>query len=607
MSTHPVTIGPYRVEAEIGRGGMGVVYRVHDGKLDRTVALKLLPLEFASRPELLARLEREARALAAISHPNVATIHGLEEYDGRRCLVLEFVEGESLAERLRRGPLSVDEALDVAAQVAHGLAAIHEADLVHRDLKPGNVMLAPDGRVRVLDLGLARTETGPGGTPGPDGTTATLEGVVLGTPASMSPEQARGEALDSRSDVWSLGVLLYECLVGHNPFQRTSTQETLACVLRDHADLDALPAVTPDPVRELLVRCMRRDRRRRLQSARDIALLLEEARALPAPVRSADRSETEAIREGRFPIDDELVRQLDRGGFDSSLVGWEMRYSDNLRPSENLLLWLPSFGGDHTTLSWRHLQSECAYRVVVATPVGMEPDGKMRPRISVENQFILLHAFAKWLRSRENPSRLMIGGFSCGADFSLRTAACAPPGLFDALISVDPNLERETCFLSGMFAELDPERSEDVLGVLKRCYEQCRSVEEWLMLSGHLLACVDKLKDDFGALVGQARDISDPFRPGAADEDSPFADWYREANDRVRVQRHIFADNHGNRRVLGALRLRHLEDGCLGERFDEASVRFTSESGHMEMSHTGNLLRVIDDAVEALGGGWTGS
>ncbi len=278
-------IGPYTVEAEIGRGGMGVVYRATDTRLGRPVAIKALPEDLADDPERLARFEREARTLAALNHPNVAGIHGVEEHEGRRYLILEYVDGETLAERLDRGPLAVDESLEVCAQICRGVEAAHEAGIIHRDLKPANVKLTPDGKVKVLDFGLAK-ETKEGSSSSADLTRSptitaaqspTAAGVILGTAPYMSPEQARGRPVDRRSDVWSLGVMLYECLTGASPFVGETVSDSIAAILQAEVDFDRLPAATPQSVRRVLRRCLQRDKDRRFRDIGDVGLELAEA------------------------------------------------------------------------------------------------------------------------------------------------------------------------------------------------------------------------------------------------------------------------------------------------------------------------------------------
>jgi len=261
---------------------MGEVYRARDPRLQREVAIKALPEEFQLDAERLARFEREARMLAALSHANVAAIHGLEEQNGARFLVMELVDGETLDERLASGPLPVDEALDVCVQIARGLEAAHAAGIVHRDLKPSNVKIRPGGGVKVLDLGLARTieSSRPiNSSLSPTVTTpATRDGVILGTAAYMSPEQARGKPVDARSDVFSFGCVLYECLTGKQAFGGETVSDVLSAILRAEPDWSALPSDTPARARDVLARCLRKDSDRRVQSMADARIELEDAK-----------------------------------------------------------------------------------------------------------------------------------------------------------------------------------------------------------------------------------------------------------------------------------------------------------------------------------------
>jgi Tol biopolymer transport system component len=268
------TLSHYRITAALGTGGMGEVYRATDTKLHREVAIKVLPSEVAQDPERLARFEREAHLLASLNHPNIAAIYGLEEAEGKPFLALELVEGEDLKERLARGAIPVDEALEVAEQIAEALEAAHNKGIVHRDLKPANVKLTPDGKVKVLDFGLAKAWSGEE----PDGSspsaalsqsptlahTGTVAGVILGTAAYMSPEQARGKPVDRRADVWSFGALLWEMLSGHALFAGETVTDVIAQVVTKEPDVEELPGAIPVPVRRLIARCLRKDPRIRL-------------------------------------------------------------------------------------------------------------------------------------------------------------------------------------------------------------------------------------------------------------------------------------------------------------------------------------------------------
>ena len=276
-------LGGYEILSLLGAGGMGEVYRARDSKLDRDVAIKVLPDAFARDQERLLRFEREAKLLASLNHPHIAAIYGFEESGGKRFLVLEFVEGDTLGGRLKSGPLPVDEALEVAKQMAEALEAAHEKGIIHRDLKPANVMVTPGGTVKVLDFGLARAMADDSGSTAivPDSPTITADytkpGVVLGTAPYMSPEQARGRPLDKRTDIWSFGVILYECLTGSMLFHGETATDSMGAIMHREPDWAALPAETPPTVRLLLRRCLAKDRRRRLQAIGDARLELEEA------------------------------------------------------------------------------------------------------------------------------------------------------------------------------------------------------------------------------------------------------------------------------------------------------------------------------------------
>jgi len=288
------TLAQYTITGELGAGGMGEVWRAEDTKLGREVALKVLPQEFAADPERMARFEREAKVLASLNHPNIATLYGLETVSGTDTetgadtvfLAMELVEGEDLAERIKRGPIPVEEAIPIALQIAEALEAAHEQGIVHRDLKPANIKLRPDGTVKVLDFGLAKAwdadTDGANLSMSPTLTAhATAAGVILGTAAYMAPEQAAGIAADRRADIWAFGVVLWEMLTGHRLFDGETVSHVLASVLKDEVDLDAMPDDTPVPLRDLVDRCLRKKPKQRLQAIGDARVVLEEYVADP--------------------------------------------------------------------------------------------------------------------------------------------------------------------------------------------------------------------------------------------------------------------------------------------------------------------------------------
>jgi serine/threonine-protein kinase len=277
-------IAHYEILSAIGRGGMGEVWRAEDTKLGRQVAIKALPETFARDADRLARFEREAKLLASLNHPNIAAIYGLEEQEGKRFLILELVEGGTLADRISGGAIPVEEALALAVQVADALEAAHEKGVVHRDLKPANIKVTSDGKVKVLDFGLAKafTNTSDAHTSqSPTISMATQQGVILGTAAYMSPEQARGREVDKRTDIWAFGCVLFEMLCGKAAFPGADVTDILAAVVRAEPGWDGLPAGLPPKLREILERCLEKDPRNRRRDIGDVRVDIERVQAHP--------------------------------------------------------------------------------------------------------------------------------------------------------------------------------------------------------------------------------------------------------------------------------------------------------------------------------------
>jgi serine/threonine-protein kinase len=298
-------ISSYEITALIGVGGMGEVYRARDMKLERLVAIKTLPESFAHDSERLARFQREAKTLAALNHPNIAIIHGVEESDAIRALVMELVEGPTLADRIAQGPIPIDEALPIARQVAEALEAAHEQSIIHRDLKPSNIKLRPDGVVKVLDFGLAKSlDPSPGTIDASQSPTITSPamtqaGVILGTAAYMSPEQARGKVVDKRADIWAFGCVLYEMVTGRRAFAGDEVADTLAKVLETQPDWLALEAAVPLRVRELLHQCLEKDARRRLRDIGDALADLQNVATTSAEYRTTGAPPHPSVRPWR--------------------------------------------------------------------------------------------------------------------------------------------------------------------------------------------------------------------------------------------------------------------------------------------------------------------
>jgi len=282
-------LGGFTIQARLGAGGMGEVYRAHDSKLGRDVAIKILPAAWTMDADRRARFDREARTLASLNHPHIGAIYGIEDIDDSRALVLELVEGPTLADRLGAGALPLREALNVASQIADALDAAHQNGIVHRDLKPANIKIRPDGQVKVLDFGLAKTidrEAAPGLTQAATANVGTEAGVILGTVAYMSPEQARGALVDKRTDVWAFGCVLYEMLTGRSAFARPTSSDSIAAVLEHEPDWRTLPPSTPSAIVRLVRRCLEKDVARRLRDIGDARAEIEDARADTSTART---------------------------------------------------------------------------------------------------------------------------------------------------------------------------------------------------------------------------------------------------------------------------------------------------------------------------------
>jgi eukaryotic-like serine/threonine-protein kinase len=327
-------LGSYQIASRIGAGGMGEVYRATDTKLGREVAIKVLSVEFALDGDRLARFDREARALASLNHPNIATIHGVQDEGGTVALVMELVEGQTLADRIARAPLPLRETVAIARQIAEALEAAHERGIVHRDLKPGNVMIRPDGTVKVLDFGLAKDLRAEAAALAPTVALQTEAGVMMGTPAYMSPEQVRGEVVDRRTDIWAFGCVLFEMLTRTRLFDGASSADTVSKVLTLPIDPSAMPRDVPAPLAHLLARCLERDTRRRLRDIGEARVLLEE----PATLLATTGTSSQKTLSWRAGVPIALVA-LFIGGIITGLTAW--RLARDTRPQRVTYTSLP--------------------------------------------------------------------------------------------------------------------------------------------------------------------------------------------------------------------------------------------------------------------------
>jgi serine/threonine protein kinase len=356
-------VGPYEVIAPIGSGGMGEVYRARDTKLDRDVALKVLPALFADDPERLVRFRREAHLLASLNHAHIAQVHGFEDSSGVAALVMELIDGPTLADRMASGPLPLEEARLIARQIAEALEAAHDRGIIHRDLKPANIKVADDGTVKVLDFGLAKALDSGAGPAGDALSSPTLTaratqlGVILGTAAYMAPEQARGRAVDKRADIWAFGVVLYEMLSGRRAFDGEEISDVMASVLRQEIDWSALPAATPPSIRGLLRRCLERDPKQRLRDIGEARIILESRGNHPDVVSELTSDPGEELDPSPSPDGKWVAFISDRTGRNEVILARFMAEGSTLRLGRRL----PVSTGGGIDPFWRKDGREIVY------------------------------------------------------------------------------------------------------------------------------------------------------------------------------------------------------------------------------------------------------
>jgi hypothetical protein len=588
---------------------MGEVYRATDTKLRRDVAIKVLPPEVARDPERLARFQREATLLAALNHPNIAAIYGLEEHAGQPFLVLELVEGEDLQQRLRRGAISVDETIEIAKQICEALEEAHDKGIVHRDLKPANVKLTPSGKVKVLDFGLAKAWAGdraPGYSIDPSISptlthTGTRAGVILGTAAYMSPEQARGRVVDQRTDVWAFGTVLWEMLTGRPLFAGEAASDVLAAVLREEPDLKRLPREAPPGVARLLRRCLRRDASRRLRDMGDARLELEEAFAETAaagPAAGEEPGRRDAAAERAWPLTTEVCRHLNRETLDAAVIGDGLAYIDNGRSSDVLVVFVPGFGFGHGVFA--DALSRSPYHAVALTPYGFEEARRRRTPLPIADHLTILRLFQESLLRDTKPRTRVLCGFSSSADVVLR--AVSEGGMdhrhVDGILALSPNLSLETCFFSRRVAEIPDDGDDEILDIAREVGATMRSPEAWLQMNPYLVELVRKYHSDVGALRSHGRDIIAPF---LKDGECPFAGWYRAARSAgVRVRAVFAGAEDGEQRPLRALRLAHVDRQVFGPDFSDGDIVTERDALHMGLMSADVIERHLSELLTLL-------
>jgi serine/threonine protein kinase len=591
-------LGPYEIVAPLGAGGMGEVYRARDARLGRDVAVKVLPQHLTTHDGARTRFEREARLISGFNHPNVCALYDVGRESSTDYLVMELVDGESLAELIARGPLPTSEVLRIGAQLADALEVAHRAGVVHRDLKPANVLLARSG-AKLMDFGLARAG-GPlrvGSASGPGLTQAatvaqplTTEGGIVGTFQYMAPEQLEGREADARSDVWALGCVLYEMATGRRAFEGNGHASLISAIMKEEPrPMAEVVPLTPGSL-DLVVRaCLAKDPDLRWQSAHDLALAL---RWPHAGAGAAAKSTPGAPVERRFVLTSAHVRQL--ANRNPRLVGYPLTYMDNQVGSDRLVVLLHGVGADDPR--FETVLRTSSYRAVALTLVGFGHVDSHRPILSIDDHSRVLRIMLREIASECRPRQVVLVGHSGGADQFLRMLhADAETGIdIAALVALAPNVSLETCFATRLYAKLDAANPAGTLATLKAVAQDVDSLESWLVVQSYLSQSLIRLGSNLEPLKRYAKEIMEPFeKPG----EDPLVDWYRSARRHIPVVRMVFGSEESA--AAEALLARHLESNVLGDDFAEDS--FVIEPvHHLTLLEPERIQRHISKVFDAL-------
>ena len=581
---------------------MGEVYRATDTRLERTVAIKVLPEHVATDADLKQRFEREARTVAALNHPHICTLHdiGSQELSTPSAgsgqagssqavdyIVMEYLDGETLAQRLDRGALPVEQVLQIAADIADALDGAHRQGIVHRDLKPGNIMLTKAG-AKLLDFGLAKLRK-----PGSAGATGlsvaqtqssplTGSGTILGTLQYMAPEQVEGKEADARSDLWALGCVLYEMVTGHAAHKGETPASTISSILKDEPRaLTELAPMTP-PVLDRTVRaCLAKEPERRWQSAHDLRLALEWPTMDTGVV--PDRSGGGSV-ERHFVLTASHVRQLAERN--PRLVGYPVPYIDNRVASDRLVVFLHGIAADAGRVEDAVRAS--THRAVAVTLVGFGGREKQRPSLSIEDHTQVLRWILRQLVDEVGPREILLVGLSAGADLFLRMIHDDDgAGVdVDGLLAMGANVSIETCFASRVFAGIDIDDPAGTLASLKALSSGIDSLEGWVAVQSYLTQML--LNTELEALKRFANDLFAPFELAS----DPLADWYRAARRRIPRVRLVFSNEEAQ--AAEALLARHLESNVLGDDFSEDSF-VVERVPHLSLFDTELVARHVQD------------
>ena len=585
------TLAHYRVTELIGKGGMGEVYRARDQRLDRDVALKVLSTTGSDDPQRARRFEREAKVLASLEHPNIATVYGFHDEGGVQFMAMELIPGGTIEADVAEQGLALDRLLEIAIPLAEAISFAHARGVIHRDLKPANVMWHASGRIQVLDFGLAAMRQTPSGADA-DATVDTLTsaGTVMGTVSYMAPEQLEGRTVDGRADVFSLGIMLYELATGSRPFVADSVVGVSSAILRDDpVSLRELRPDLPADLARVIRRCLEKKADRRMQTVRDVYNELEDIRAGIltvdsdfSPVQSA---EPDSPVEHEMTITTEHVRQLSTRI--PRMVGDSMTYLDNERRSDLLVICLHGIGADQR--DFEEVLRRTPYRAVSLTLYGFGPAARSRPPLSYADHNLLAGFLIEEIHRSIAPRKLVLIGHSSGADQILRVVASPLGERLDAdgVVLLGPAVLPGEGRMSGPYSHMTGDPA-DTFSTIRTMSGYAESLAEWLIIHDYLVRAFGKFQTDTAALREFARTYVESMT------DDSFFELFRAASERTRHLRCVFAtDDSADSDCALA---RHISDDALGEKFSEEIIADV-QVGHVDLKNPSVVLPLIEELV----------
>ena len=590
------TFAHYKIAELIGKGGMGEVYRARDQRLDRDVALKFLSKGGSDDAQRVRRFEREAKALASLEHPNIATVYGFHDEEGLLFIAMELISGSTIEADITEKGLALDRLLVIGIPLAEAISFAHARGVIHRDLKPANVMWDASGRIQVLDFGLAALRHVPPETD-PDATwdMLTTAGEIMGTVHYMAPEQVEGRTVDERADVFALGVILYELATGQRPFVANSTAGVASAILRDDpASLRELRPDLPADLARVVRRCLEKKVDKRMQTVRDIHNELEDIRA---GIRTGDSTSSPVQSEGsnspverRMTITTEHVRQLSTRI--PRMVGDCMTYLDNGRRSDVLVVCLHGIGTDQRDFEdvLRHI----SYRAVSFSLFGFGPAAQMRAPLSYADHNRLAGFLIEAIHQRIAPQVLVIVGQSSGADQCMQIVA-SPVGERlhpDGLLLLGPSVIPGEGRMSGPYSRLTGDPA-DILDLLRTMSARAQDLADWVIMHDYLLRAFGKLETDTTALQEFARTYII-----ASEDEGTFFRMFRTAVERTRHLRCIFGTDDTADSDLALER--HLSDNALGDGYSEEMIANVPVP-HIGLKRASVVLPLVDELVHLSG------